>query len=458
MKTIYHITTAILCLAVFFTSCKNDERASVNLSEDTLIHSFEIDGTQGTINNKDMTISILMPPKTDLTQLTPTIQIAEGATITPASGETTDFSQGPVTYTVINGNVYNTYTVTADVVKAQITKFTIDNVDAVINQYDNKILIVLPTSTPGTQFAPIIEYTEGATMTPASGDMVDFASPVTYTLTYAGATFTYEATLEKSDRAYAFLGVPAAMSGLTDPDEIAAAEWMMNSIPNSSYISFDQVKNGSVDLTLYDVIWWHYDDVSQKLPAIAGDITVVNAFKAYYQNGGRLFLSTFACLFVANVGIAANGAPNNTFGDATPFPAATTERWGISITGHDTHPIYQGLRIDNSKGYPIVYLSGIGAIKYNNSCLWNLEASPYNTATPVATWVQLTGGTTLGSLDWDSDCSRRVAVSEFTDAGGGITICIGGGSYDWYSEEETINNYKDNIEKLSKNIIEYLAE
>jgi hypothetical protein len=296
---------------------------------------------------------------------------------------------------------------------------------------------------------------------PASGETVDFSSPVTYVLSYAGETFSYEVSVEKSDDAYAFIGTAATIGGLSDPDELTAAQWMMNNIPNSQYVSFDQIKSKSVDLSQFKVIWWHYDNSSQTLPAIAGDNVVVNAFKTYYQNGGNFFLSTFACLFVANIGISQNGAPNNTFGDLVPFPAATSERWGVSITGHENHPIYKGLRIDKSEGFPIVYLAGIGAVKHNNSCIWNLEASPYNTSNPLNTWTQLTGGgVSLGSLNWDSDCSKRVAVSEFpgVEGGKGSVICIGGGSYDWYSEDGTVNNYKDNIEKFTKNVFDYLSK
>lgn len=44
--------------------------------------------------------TIVMPSGTDLTSLVPTIEVSPGAVISPVSGQSTDFSQGPVSYTV----------------------------------------------------------------------------------------------------------------------------------------------------------------------------------------------------------------------------------------------------------------------------------------------------------------------------------------------------------------------
>ena len=59
-------------------------------------------------------ISFLLPAETDVTQLVPTIEVSEGATVEPASGVAQDFSN-PVTYTVTAQNgTTAVYTVTVD--------------------------------------------------------------------------------------------------------------------------------------------------------------------------------------------------------------------------------------------------------------------------------------------------------------------------------------------------------
>ena len=76
------------------------------------ILSFVIEGVEGEINENAKTVTLTMPEDTDVTQLVPTIEVSEGATVNPASGEAQDFTT-PVTYTVTaqNGTTAD-YTVT----------------------------------------------------------------------------------------------------------------------------------------------------------------------------------------------------------------------------------------------------------------------------------------------------------------------------------------------------------
>lgn len=76
------------------------------------ILSFTIDGVEGAINEVAKTVSLVMTEGTDVTELVPTIEVSEGATVNPASGEAQDFTN-PVTYTVTAQNgTTAVYTVT----------------------------------------------------------------------------------------------------------------------------------------------------------------------------------------------------------------------------------------------------------------------------------------------------------------------------------------------------------
>ena len=70
------------------------------------ILSFRFDALDdsGVIDQIARTISFVLPAETDVTQLVPTIEVSEGATVEPASGVAQDFSN-PVSYTVtaLNG-------------------------------------------------------------------------------------------------------------------------------------------------------------------------------------------------------------------------------------------------------------------------------------------------------------------------------------------------------------------
>ena len=65
-----------------------------------------------TINENDITFNVL--DGADITNLTPTITVSEGATVTPASGVAQDFTN-PVTYTVVSEDFGTTKTYTVSV-------------------------------------------------------------------------------------------------------------------------------------------------------------------------------------------------------------------------------------------------------------------------------------------------------------------------------------------------------
>lgn len=84
------------------------------LSNKCEITSFKISDATGTITGS--AIAVTVPKDTDVTSLTPTIVVSEGATVSPASGTAKDFTN-PVTYTVTAENETTTkdFTVTVTV-------------------------------------------------------------------------------------------------------------------------------------------------------------------------------------------------------------------------------------------------------------------------------------------------------------------------------------------------------
>lgn len=79
--------------------------------DEAKITSFKLNDTYvGTINEDTKTIMVYVPASLNIKNLTPTIAYSENATISPASGIATDFTN-PVTYTVNNNTARNTYTV-----------------------------------------------------------------------------------------------------------------------------------------------------------------------------------------------------------------------------------------------------------------------------------------------------------------------------------------------------------
>jgi hypothetical protein len=137
------------------------------------------------------TISIDLPYGTDPGTLAPNnIVISSGASISPAVGETQDFTH-PVIYTVTAQNGINTrdWTVTVTVLPlgttTAITSFSVPELlaPATINNEDHLVLGRVPYGTDVSALVPTIGISQGASIVPASGVATDFSSPVIYTVT-----------------------------------------------------------------------------------------------------------------------------------------------------------------------------------------------------------------------------------------------------------------------------------
>jgi hypothetical protein len=169
---------------------------NMDLNADVDIHSFSIDGRQATIDNTTNTITLEIPGGSDMTALAPVIELGEGAVVMPVSGIAQDFSLSkskPVEYTVSNGNMYNTYKVTLTEVRPRITNVKLGNYTVILDDEAMTIEIYTDGDENITSLAPIIEFTENATLAPASGEAVNFTNPVQYTLSFEGHNYVYTA-------------------------------------------------------------------------------------------------------------------------------------------------------------------------------------------------------------------------------------------------------------------------
>lgn len=102
--------------SVSFDTPGGGSSSSTTQSNKCEITSFVFRGfdpvAEGEINTSNYEIAVSVPPAADLTRLVPTIEISEGATISPKSGVAQDFTE-PVEYVVTAENgTERTYTVT----------------------------------------------------------------------------------------------------------------------------------------------------------------------------------------------------------------------------------------------------------------------------------------------------------------------------------------------------------
>ena len=141
------------------------------------------------IDETEHTVTLEVPYGTNVTNLIPTIEISENATISPESGVSQDFTN-PVEYTVVAQNEdQQIWTVTVvDELNNEndILSFDFNSIEEVSVNIDDvlhTVNIVVPLGTNVTQLTPEIIISVEATVFPESGISQDFTDSFEYTVT-----------------------------------------------------------------------------------------------------------------------------------------------------------------------------------------------------------------------------------------------------------------------------------
>ena len=450
----------LLALLFIVAACEDSlDNDGLDLDSPSNVTSFKINGVDGTIDQKKATIGLILPYGTNIAAVTPEVILQTGATSNLNFDAPIDFSK-PVKFRVINGNLFKDYTV-AVVVLSPIKSFKINDVSATVNDANKTIKLVLPQDTDLTALQPIIELTEGVSITPTSGTTIDFTNPVTFVITSNGTSVNYTATVSVpvTGLVVAFLGTAPSRAEIKNMDEITAANWLFENFPGTRYISFDDILSGE-NLSDITVIWWHYDSAAN-LPTVAFKPEVIAALKSYQNNGGNLLLTTFASQYLDALGVIPAGkGPNNVFGDFLPNGFVDGNSWGMSFVGHENHPIFEGLTTYETGKANLLQA---GTFRLNHTAWWFLpEWGGYVNGEG---WRNQTGGTNLASESWDNNLDGRVTIAEFPNTSTNKNVVIiSMGAYDWYNETNSsgvpsqANEFITNIKLLTQNSINYLAE
>ena len=266
--------------------------------------------------------------------------------------------------------------------------------------------------------------------------------------------------------AVAYIGIYSDSTSLLntgDDDEVAAAKWLFSQYASARYISFDQIKNGSVDLSQYRVLWWNYDLESTKnLPAIALDATVLNKIGTFYKNGGGLLLNQFAVQYFWNVGRFT--LPYFTeYGTGAGFN--NPDAWGIGINirqkhNYSNHPLYKNINLttqgDGRVTFPTI---GPGWKENHNAVIIRIPeyyGLPNDSDDAFARFNADNNTLWLGMWDGIGDYFMAGIIElQPKDSFQGTGIFIGIGGIEW-NQNGTTNPYQDNVKNLYKNAIEYL--
>ena len=175
---------------LYFDNFKLREKSS---AAEITAFSFAEDAELAVINSEAATVTSLVSYSTEsLNGLVPTIAISDYATIAPASGVAQDFT-GPVTYTVTaeDGTTTKEWTVNVSKVATassakDILTFSFNNQqgESVIDPENHTVLAYAAWNYDfANDITPTITVSPQATIYPVSDSAINFATPVTYTVT-----------------------------------------------------------------------------------------------------------------------------------------------------------------------------------------------------------------------------------------------------------------------------------
>ncbi len=436
-------------------SCDSDNTSDMLLDGSTRIEAITVNGFDGVIDNAAKVVSVNVSTDIDLADLKiDAITLSEGATCDYPVGTKFDGTV-PRAIKVVNGNVYSEYTMSVKHDNVEFLTFTLNGkFTGSIDNFARTIQCFVPMETDVTQMQAVFTVNEGATVTPESGSVLDFTQPVKFTATLRTAVVEYTVTViqdDMSQKPKAFIGNASALEGLGEEAK-AACKWMLENVPNTRYISIQDIIDGRVKLDEFNMIWCHFDWTDW--PGQLWDSR--DLFNSYWLRGGAILASRDGARYINDVWRIARDqqSPNNMFGGDSY--ETLTDDLGFSITGHEGHPIYEGLETDADNR---IILLAKGCSNTNRTLQWGVDWDPYGS---MAGWEERTGAKALASgHDYDIN---RVTIAEFEpyEALKGFTsgrvITIGTPAYEWYDKNGTDNPYRQNIIKLTKNTINYLCQ
>lgn len=442
-------------ITIEFAACSDDNASDLTLDRDTRIETITVNGFEGAINHTEKTISVNVSTDIDLTDLCiDNISLSEGASCDYPAG--THFNGTvPRSIKVINGNVFSEYTISVKHDNVEFLSFTLDGKYAgTIDNISHSIQCFVPMETDITAMHVTFTVNDGTTVTPESDSIIDFSQPVKFTATNHTAVVQYIVTVVQDDMSQApkaFIGNASSIDGLGDEAK-AACKWMLENVPNTRYISIQDIIDGRARLDDFKMIWCHFDWTDW--PGQLWDSR--DLFNGYWLRGGAILASRDGARYINDVWRIAKDqqSPNNMFGgDAVE---TLTENIGFTVTGHENHPLYKGI---TSEADNRILLLSKGCSNTNRTLQWCVDWDAYGS---MSVWEERTGAKALASGNEYDPNSVIIAEFEPYEALKGFTsgrvITIGSPAFEWYDRNGVDNPYRDNMIRLTKNAINYLCQ
>ena len=338
------------------------------------------------------------------------------------------------------------------------TQATIDHLRGTIN-------LVLPPRTDITNVELNIDAPEGVEVQPTSGTTIDLSERIEISAVFGNSIRNYQLITRVLPSKIAFLGEASSFEKLleTADDDIAeAAQWVQETYNEDfEYLSVEDVTYEQ--LQEINVVVFYYDQVgSSELPEAFTEGRPKSAFIQYLVEGGKMLLGGMATSFTETVGRDQSGLLTiQSNGEAFDSPDTWAIDGGVNfMNSKKSHPIYtfnEGLLEEDENGYfPII---DAGSREDHNN-LWDASSllAAGNQQGQFGEFERLYNGVVLAVWSGVADecCPGIIEFKPQTPYTGTI-IAIGVGGMEWNMNDGRTNAYRENIEGIYKNAIDYLG-
>ncbi|MBQ3742127.1 MAG: DUF4960 domain-containing protein [Prevotella sp.] len=259
----------------------------------------------------------------------------------------------------------------------------------------------------------------------------------------------------------------SSVSSIADDDEKAAAQWFQTTYPDGTIFTPSTI--GNLSASNVKALWVHIDRVGigagwQNLPDAFKSTTTITALTNYVKAGGNLLLTGHATQLTVPLGRIDSKYSPNIFGSGNGID--NNDVWGVNANiglnyDHRSHAIYKGMTVNSTiyQDHDFFPLIDVGW-KEDHNCMWNLNNDYDLAESPnrVKVWEDLTNSVVIGTWQHVTDyCCAGIVEFNPTSTLAGTIIANGIAAYEW-AQNSTTNTYLSNIQKLTKNSIDYLAD
>ncbi|WP_375586865.1 DUF5018 domain-containing protein [Flagellimonas aurea] len=457
--------------------------ATISAYGDPMITTFSIGENEGVIDQENGSIVVNVGSEANIKALVPQYTIPGGTTASPQSGVAQDFSN-PVKFTVLSNDGFTgkSYFVTVSqspkpLITSMKTGEDICSVTGVIDNGSSVINLDFPAGTDVSAITPIIELTEGSSVSPDSGVSQDFTSgSIDYTVTNVEGltkTYTVNARIIASSNKIAFISGADCLESISEPDTKAAALWLKANYAED----FVYLKAGSLtstDLESTELILLYWDNVdTQEMPDGGLAPEKVDIITDYYKAGGNLMVEGFAINLLDDIGRINIGGTvfTNEGGNTGVVGGENFDAWGLrgtytvpSPSESQNHPLLAGLDQGGTDYYPMNnarykedrnFGIDFGAAAYNG-----LFTEAQCSEERALEFEAATNSVLIRWYEWLDSRGCGIGLAEFKPQGDyqGTMILNTGGWLEWSMEDNNgaVNDFQDNIHRLHANAIDYL--